>query len=635
MGFCVTLLDSCISLLKAVDVGPDVDKQKIQYCLDSLRSQLADADVDATINLRDKVEALHVFLIYDSVEDEDPPKNRMRCRKMLAAVVTLLTSVIVFTKQRFENLVGEEAQREALELNFRQDSLLQYLLSSELPIGSSSSNIYDWGELSVGSVFMSRAQWGSEEDDSDSEDDEDGCKAQFTDVLLALCNTSMGSGNLVCTNRTQTLVDHCQRHHIYTPGPTRRHGYRGMQNKANNCYALSVLQALNCLPAFRRYLLRDGNNIESGASTVLMEIKKVFAMLNYSVRPIVDPSVILNTFYATLTSTQVPHPLHTVFSEIPDGEGLLEAGQQNDAAAFVTQLFTILHRESTAMKAQSTDDGSTVVDVTALVTGQFRTVLEGTCSFDTTQPVLHMDKMENFTVLTLNTRSLQPSQPVNTTTTTLERALRERLFKHPVNYGWSDKNIENPSSYNTTMHNIPVSWPPCLIIQPKRFGFDKDTLLKYKLSNSENEFTFPHEFDMADYGGNKYSLRSIVIHSGSATDGHYWSFCKVGTDESDIWVLIDDDVVTQCSHKRAFAEAASSFTCPDNAVSHQNRDSCDTSDISDTEDEEDWTVDDCTSAFLLIYTVAKVDGNVGTSSPKWEEWAHSQDLQSCIETMLE
>ena len=88
--------------------------------------------------------------------------------------------------------------------------------------------------------------------------------------------------------------------------------------------------------------------------------------------------------------------------------------------------------------------------------------------------------------------------------------------------------------------------PPILVIQLKRFDYDYERfcLIKYN-----DYFEFPRELDMEPYtvGGlakiegeavdcdpsdldgrqvRKYRLRGVVVHSGQASGGHYYSFIR-------------------------------------------------------------------------------------------------------------
>ena len=103
--------------------------------------------------------------------------------------------------------------------------------------------------------------------------------------------------------------------------------------------------------------------------------------------------------------------------------------------------------------------------------------------------------------------------------------------------------------------------PPILVIQLKRFDYDfeRDAAVKFN-----DYFEFPRELDMEPYtvAGlarreneavdcepedldpgivRKYRLRGMVVHSGQASGGHYYSYIKDG----DKWYKFDDGDVTE------------------------------------------------------------------------------------------
>ena len=103
--------------------------------------------------------------------------------------------------------------------------------------------------------------------------------------------------------------------------------------------------------------------------------------------------------------------------------------------------------------------------------------------------------------------------------------------------------------------------PPILVIQLKRFdyNFERDAAVKFN-----DYFEFPQELDMEPYtvAGlarreneavdcdpedlddtivRKYKLRGMVVHSGQASGGHYYSFIKDG----EKWYKFDEGDVTE------------------------------------------------------------------------------------------
>lgn len=84
--------------------------------------------------------------------------------------------------------------------------------------------------------------------------------------------------------------------------------------------------------------------------------------------------------------------------------------------------------------------------------------------------------------------------------------------------------------------------PQALVIQLKRFKYDFETFRRNKINS---RFEFPQSFDMAPYmddpnvGHKIYELFGVVIHSGCANSGHYFSLIKL----NDKWYEFNDNDV--------------------------------------------------------------------------------------------
>ena len=90
--------------------------------------------------------------------------------------------------------------------------------------------------------------------------------------------------------------------------------------------------------------------------------------------------------------------------------------------------------------------------------------------------------------------------------------------------------------------------PNKLVLVLKRFEFDYDNMVKYKLNDY---FEFPKELDMFPYTQeymnnnsikkqNMYDLNGVVIHTGTSESGHYYSLIKDSCKEEDTWYEFND-----------------------------------------------------------------------------------------------
>lgn len=102
--------------------------------------------------------------------------------------------------------------------------------------------------------------------------------------------------------------------------------------------------------------------------------------------------------------------------------------------------------------------------------------------------------------------------------------------------------------------------PRYLITTLKRFEFDIDAMRRVKVNDY---YEFPHDLDMTKYtqeylskkekGGEftmkhesdyyKYELCGIVVHSGTADSGHYYSYIKEQENDTEKWYEFNDTVV--------------------------------------------------------------------------------------------
>ena len=112
---------------------------------------------------------------------------------------------------------------------------------------------------------------------------------------------------------------------------------------------------------------------------------------------------------------------------------------------------------------------------------------------------------------------------------------------------------------NCHKHLIFKSLPNIFVIILKRFEFDYNTMLKYKLNKY---FEFPFKLDMKDYLvenhkeiNTEYELTGITIHYGVADFGHYYDLIKVPDGK---WYKFNDISVSEFKEedipKEAFGE---------------------------------------------------------------------------------
>eukprot|EP00439_Symbiodinium_sp_Y106_P081963 s338_g21.t1 len=82
-------------------------------------------------------------------------------------------------------------------------------------------------------------------------------------------------------------------------------------------------------------------------------------------------------------------------------------------------------------------------------------------------------------------------------------------------------------------------FPPVLYIQLKRFMFDPEKMDMCKLNG---KMEFPQVLDLEAFapGSGKYTLHTVIVHSGGVSSGHYYAFVRVRDGDKSQWVKFDD-----------------------------------------------------------------------------------------------
>ncbi len=134
------------------------------------------------------------------------------------------------------------------------------------------------------------------------------------------------------------------------------------------------------------------------------------------------------------------------------------------------------------------------------------------------------------------------------------------------------------------------SLPNILVVNLKRFEFDYNTMLKYKLNNY---FEFPFELDMKEYliedhqeTNTKYELTGITIHFGFSDYGHYYDLIKSPDGK---WYKFNDNSV---------------YEIDENDIQHEAFGEKETEDDFMKDIEES---DNQNSAYILIYKKQNFD----------------------------
>ena len=303
--------------------------------------------------------------------------------------------------------------------------------------------------------------------------------------------------------------------------------YIGLKNMTSTCYLNSIIQQLFMIPTFRETILKIEN---PSKDNVLYELQLLFSALKIFEFPYYDPKsfVLANNlnfyeqmdadeFYVTLID-KIEKDIKKIHSN-----NLIDKNDKKNETYKYKDIFNYFFEIKVIDELQFTDCGH-----------------------------------KRYNEFCYNNIQLEIKEFSN-----IYESLKN-YFRTEIMEGDNKINCEQCKTKRIChKHLLLKSLPNILVISLKRFEFDYDTMLKYKLNNY---FEFPLQLNMKDYlienhteKNTEYELTGITIHFGVSDYGHYYDLIKGPNNK---WYKFNDTNINEFKEedipKEAYGEKESS-----------------------------------------------------------------------------
>ena len=321
-------------------------------------------------------------------------------------------------------------------------------------------------------------------------------------------------------------------------------GFVGLINQAMTCYLNSLLQTLFMTPEFRNAIYRwqykpalqltgvlSSEQISASKKNIPYQLQKLFLQMQTSNKKCLHTQDLTQSF----------------------GWGSDDAFQQHDVQELCRVMFDALEKMFKGTEQENL--------ITELYQGKLKDYVKCVeCSTESARVDVYLD-------IQLSIKSYIDEYNYNLYDS-VEKALS--AYIEPEILDGNNKYYCEKCKKLCKAHKgiIFEQFPYILCLQLKRFDFDYKTMMRIKLNN---KVTFPETLDIRPYLDestlNKpdlktdYELFSIMIHSGSATGGHYYAYVKdFLTNE---WYNFNDERVSRLDPndiQKAYGVSYSSFS---------------------------------------------------------------------------
>lgn len=328
------------------------------------------------------------------------------------------------------------------------------------------------------------------------------CKTDYTrgaafSLLAKLAGMSIGNYLLVVDLLEKMIPMECDEWK-YTPAKESKckEGYVGLRNLGATCYMNSIMQQFYLNPAFRSGVLRPVINENEKEDNVLWQMQAIFANLQESEMRSYDAS--------------------DFFEAYKDWDGnSVNVGVQMDIDEFFSMLFDKLEGLLSGRAEKN------------LLKDVYGGVLVQKIESKDCEHTSERD--EGFFSIQCEVKDKKNIYE------SLQLYVEGEALDGENKYHCGECDGKVSAMKRTCIKELPKS----LIVHLKRFDYDRDSMQRVKLND---RFEFPLMLDMRPYldtyvsagsgdmtpSGDLYRLNGIIVHSGTADSGHYYSYISDG-----------------------------------------------------------------------------------------------------------
>ncbi|CAG9467729.1 unnamed protein product [Pedinophyceae sp. YPF-701] len=363
-------------------------------------------------------------------------------------------------------------------------------------------------------------------------------------VLVAIARASLRDNARICDKLYELHLERLQARSVnLQPSllPPQPSGYVGLKNAAATCYMNSVVQQLFMQPSIRANVLgtpapgvdfdltQNGGpgapSASAGEESMHEQLRDIFAHLAMSRQEYFIPQAFWRAY------------------KDYDGNPI-DVHEHQDAYEFVTRLADMVDQPLLDVRLRP-----------ALQSVLGGTFVHKVASRDPDGCNCRSESTEGFINVSVDVAGHSGLIEA------LRAYVRTELLEGDNRYHCEPCGRKVDASRRTLFRGLPHT----LLVHLKRFDFDHDTFQRLKISD---RFAFPRDLDMTEFteageaelsahgsvdtaAGCQYELRGVVVHSGSAFAGHYYSYIQErvpgegGVPTGGQWLRFDDTLVTQ------------------------------------------------------------------------------------------